>query len=102
MMLGWAAMAAFSSAPCLRARAITPKPSAASLLAMARPTPREPPDTRTLRAFFLSMTRQLSARGQVQLFDKADHGGHLESGQFLAAKIQQGLAEIGVVVGGPT
>src|SRR5471032_757016 len=98
MMLGWAAMAPFSSAPCLRARAITRNPSAASLLAMARPTPREPPDTSTLRGFFLSMARQLSARGQIQLFDKADHGGHLEGGQFLAAKIQQRLAETGVVV----
>src|SRR5277367_4671107 len=88
-------MAERSASLCVRASAKTRNPSAASLLAIANPTPREPPETSTLR---LSMTGQLSSGGQFQLFDKTNHGGHLEGGQLLPAMRQQSVPD--AIVGG--
>src|SRR5699024_8591799 len=76
-----AEIAARNSSLSRRATAMTLKPEAASLPTMARPMPRLPPVTRTLRIGSCEL-----ARGRhVERVDEADHCGHLVRGQRCAA-----------------
>src|SRR5690349_11036007 len=65
--------AAVSSSLSRRAAAMTLKPAPARRFAIARPMPRLPPVTRTLRI----RARQLAGRGDVERVDEADHRRHL-------------------------
>src|SRR5580704_4892692 len=74
-------MTDLSSAPSERASATTRKPSRASLRAMARPIPRLPPVTRTLRTGAL----QLAAGGHGQRRHEPDAGRRLVRRKLAAA-----------------